>query len=437
MRTSLNYSKRVISSLGLISCYSLFYSPVGAETISAGLYHTCAVKVNNQISCWGDNGNGQINSPTGTFEQVDAGAYHNCTVDISGHATCWGTNSYGQTNVPAENFKNIGVGGNHSCGIKTDDNAVCWGANWYGQTNVPSAESFKQITGGWYHSCGIKTDGTLICWGENWSGKLNAPAGTFEQISAGWEHTCGIKTDGSLVCWGYNGDGQTDSPSGTFKAVSVGGYHSCGVKTDGTLLCWGYSGDGQTDVPAGESFSNVAAGGFHTCGVKTDSSVICWGYNGYGQATPPEGLQVKMEDPSSCGVATYSNDTRQAILPCLEMPLYLDPTGQNFDAILSSPPIGLYSATLEIPFGFSDFEVKALSFKASLSEPDATHAQFDPNTGVLTIPKIQMPSIVPWLNAGLQISGPKLECSVVLQQSILRAEVLSLTDLQCVLEQMK
>ena len=65
--------------------------------------------------------------------------------------------------------------------------------------------------------------------------------------------------------------------------------------------------------------------------------------------------------------ATYSNETRQAILPCVEIPLYTDVTGQPIELI------GLYSTILEIPFGFSDFEVKEMTFSEIIETSNPMH----------------------------------------------------------------
>jgi hypothetical protein len=131
---------------------------------------------------------------------------------------------------------------------------------------------------------------------------------------------------------------------------------------------------------------------------------------------PPVGCS---DDP-----ATYSNETRQAILPCVEIPLYTDINGSPIEFT------GLYSAVLEIPFGFSDFEAKALNFLEIIEESDPNHARFNPDSGILDIPRIDIPTIVPLLGGGT-VPGPTLQCHAKLQQSALRGEVLMLQDFDC------
>ncbi len=122
--------------------------------------------------------------------------------------------------------------------------------------------------------------------------------------------------------------------------------------------------------------------------------------------------------------ATYSNETRHAILPCLEIPLYTDVNGTPIEFT------GLYSAVLEIPFGFSNFEVKELTFLEIIEKSNPNHARFNPDSRILDIPRVDVPATVPLLVGGT-VPGPALQCHVKLQQSTLRAEVLILQDFDC------
>jgi hypothetical protein len=142
--------------------------------------------------------------------------------------------------------------------------------------------------------------------------------------------------------------------------------------------------------------------------------------------TPPADstLPPTSSEPAPCEPATYSNETRQATLPYVEVPLYTDINGQ---AILS---LGLFSATLGIPFGFSDIRVETLTFIETIAQTDPCHAQFTPANGLLTIPTLQVPTIVPYLKSE-PISGPVVQCNAKLQQSILRPDVLSLIEFNC------
>jgi hypothetical protein len=96
--------------------------------------------------------------------------------------------------------------------------------------------------------------------------------------------------------------------------------------------------------------------------------------------------------------------------------------------------VGLYSAVLQIPFGFSDFEIKELSFVEVLAESSAENAQFEPEMGQLDIPKIKVQTVIPHAGA-TPTPGPEVLCHAKLQQSVLRAEVFSLIEYECQLEE--
>jgi uncharacterized delta-60 repeat protein len=262
----------------------------GSGILAAGANHTCAIKADGTLACWGgENGKGQTNAPAGTFSSVSAGANHTCAIKADGTLACWGQNSEGVTDAPAGTFSSVAAGGGHTCAIKTVGTLACWGTNSSGQLEGIPAGTFSSVSSGIAHTCAIRTDRTLACWGSNSSRQTDAPLGTFSSVSAGGSHTCAIRTDGTLACWGYDGDRQTDAPLGTFSSVSSGWSHTCAIKTDGTLACWGDNSYGQTTVPAG-TFSSVTSGGAgYTCAIKTDGTVECWGRNQDGQTNASAG----------------------------------------------------------------------------------------------------------------------------------------------------
>jgi alpha-tubulin suppressor-like RCC1 family protein len=45
----------------------------GFSQVSAGLYHTCGLRPDGTVECWGANGSGQSSPPSGAFTQVSAG----------------------------------------------------------------------------------------------------------------------------------------------------------------------------------------------------------------------------------------------------------------------------------------------------------------------------------------------------------------------------
>jgi alpha-tubulin suppressor-like RCC1 family protein len=258
-----------------------------AAMVSAGFEHTCAVRADGTIACWGNNGSGRATPPAGTFTQVSAGGSHTCGVRTDGTIACWGDTFWSQTTAPAGTFTQVSAGGMHTCGVRTNGTVACWSFNSDGQ-GAPPAGTFTQVSASGLHACAVRTDGTVACWGFNASGQAKPPAGTFTQVSGGLSYSCAVRTDGTIACWGDNNYSQTMAPAGTFIQLSAGNYHSCALRTDGTVACWGF-GDSRGTPPAG-TFTQVSAGGSHTCAVRTNGTVACWGDVSRGEATPPADL---------------------------------------------------------------------------------------------------------------------------------------------------
>lgn len=250
--------------------------------ISSGSSHTCVLKSDGSIACWGSNETGEIDVPVGLYQQVDAGTEHTCAITQKNTVVCWGSNESGQTTPPSGAFTQVSAGFDHTCAINLKGTVICWGDNESGQTNAPSG-AFAQISAGTAFTCGIKQTGVLACWGDISDGTASSPAGVFTQVSAGDSHACAVRSDKSVICWGDNNEDKATAPVGTFQSVSAGAEHSCGLLNSGELSCWGENLDQQTTSPTGH-FLGVAAGDNHNCAISSDSRVLCWGDNSYGQA---------------------------------------------------------------------------------------------------------------------------------------------------------
>ena len=350
--------------------YSLQIDPVSNPTtlrVSAGLAHTCRVNVDKTLECWGSDFKGQIgfaNTNPGTdirrplptsvagadWVEVSAGhEYHSCGIKANYSLWCWGYNLFGQLGIgemaqynfpkPVQagtHWREVSAGGDRTCGIRTDGSLWCWGQS-YGPVPVRvGSDTWLQVDSGATHTCAIKGAGmdnqTLWCWGnQNNGGWLGvgdtnpripptqvSGGGAWLGVSAGLGHTCGVMTDGTLWCWGQNGagalgDGTTDQRSSptkvgmenTWAAVSVNGGHTCATRSAGTLWCWGSGSNaelGNAVVPSvlnptqvisnpniDSNWASVSSGGGHTCAVTepvpgpADEDAYCWGENTWGQ----------------------------------------------------------------------------------------------------------------------------------------------------------
>ena len=63
-----------------------------------------------------------------TYRQVAVGGVHTCAVKPDGTVTCWGYNGYDQqATPPAGAFKAVSATGGYTCGVRSDGFMICWG----------------------------------------------------------------------------------------------------------------------------------------------------------------------------------------------------------------------------------------------------------------------------------------------------------------------
>ena len=268
--------------------------------VSSGWNHTCALRTDSTVACWGSDEFGQSDAPEGIFTAVSAGGRHTCGLRTDGTVECWGSDEDGQSSVPSGTFTAVSAGGHHTCALRPDTSAECWGLDTDGQS-TPTTSGFKTISAGDWHTCALDDwDNWFHCWGD----LHGSTSGDFVQMSAdNGTQLCVLHSDGTASCWGENYPNGGPSPIGTslgpITAVSAGGDHACGI-VGGAIFCWGDDSRDQvtggtpgnaiviTDIDGNViPFIAVSAGGFHTCGLTQDGRVRCWGADHRGQATPP------------------------------------------------------------------------------------------------------------------------------------------------------
>jgi alpha-tubulin suppressor-like RCC1 family protein len=318
----------------------------GLEEVSLAPWHSCARR-GDVVFCWGERYTGSQAEPPsaanldrtapraiGNFDvsRIAAGGPHTCALKTNGKIACFGHSAFNELGRPnamdppctAPFFYAYHASANHQCvGTLVE---VMFGA----------LAKTTSVVAGEVHSCAL-ADGKVHCWGASGSGELGRPgAGTAElnaQIvvtdpalltaldgvtaiaSDGAKHTCALRANG-VVCWGLNDVGQLGTDpialpkrdfagapiAGTAGAIAIGVAErvSCAVKSDATVVCWGADlaalGDGGTGAssvpvtirgPSGVGLlSNVVAvapGARHACALEKDGTVWCWGKNDRGQ----------------------------------------------------------------------------------------------------------------------------------------------------------
>ena len=226
-------------------------APAGRFTaVGTGGLHTCGVRESGAVECWGNNiawgvidedtgettwvAGEQIDAPDGSFTAVSAGRIHTCGLRADGAIECWG-----DAKRHRDSEREL---------IDIPDDAIVT-VHAVSPVDAPVG-SFSVVSAGGHHTCGVRDSGAIECWGYSEAGQANAPTGRFIAVSAGDEYICGLRESGEITCWGNNDHGQTTAPAGCFLAVSAGGRHTCGVRDTGAIECWGNNDFGQTDAPA-------------------------------------------------------------------------------------------------------------------------------------------------------------------------------------------
>lgn len=224
-----------------------------AKAISAGLQYTCALLDNNSIKCWGNNNSGQLGQDDTinrgdaatvghtmaallpvdlgvgrTAKSVSASVFHTCAILDDNTVKCWGGNANGQLgyddiitrgddprDMSLLSTVNLGVGRTalalsitemFTCAMLDNHQVKCWGDNSWGQLgyddtttrgrntgdmaallpiNLGAGMTAKAISVGGFHTCVILNTSAVKCWGENTFGELGYGDTTHRGNTAG------------------------------------------------------------------------------------------------------------------------------------------------------------------------------------------------------------------------------------------------------------
>ena len=184
---------------GLVECWGLDSNgqstPLAGpfRMVSAGYEHTCGLRPGGTVQCWGGNGHGQagVENPTGpmtcgitcrrdyypiagSFTDVSAGTTHTCAVRTDRSLHCWGETRHGESMPPAGEFVAVSAGYRHSCALAVDNTVGCWGRDEYGETAAPGG-AFLAVSAGSSFSCGVRFDRTVECWGYSGDARTTPP----------------------------------------------------------------------------------------------------------------------------------------------------------------------------------------------------------------------------------------------------------------------
>lgn len=292
------------------------------RTVSAGYDHTCGIRTNGRLYCWGRNQHGQL----GTGILV---GFEPTPVEVDGGHTDW---------------RSVSAGAFATCGRRADGNLYCWGDDGAGVLGNDAGGSqstpgvvvggftdWTAVSVGFGTACGRRSTGRLYCWGRNERGQAGIGAAgpqlevptevvggrtDWVQVDVGDDHACGRRANGSLHCWGHDwfggiGNGAPQGSGvvvpaparvaggGVWSTVDVGSNTACARRPNGRLFCWGDDGSfqlGNGEPPRSRSTPGEVAGGRtdwvsvgtalsggHTCARRAGGRLFCWGSDSAGQ----------------------------------------------------------------------------------------------------------------------------------------------------------
>lgn len=303
-------------------------------SVEAGWFHTCGIRADGRVRCWGRNREGQADPPEGTFEAVDAGKFHTCGVRPDGSMECWGGGEAlsraglaRHAGEPPEGpFSDLAVGRLHTCGLRDGSGRVdCWGVGAEADVErsaddvdqaVPPDGAFRTIDAWGERTCGLRrADGRIECWGRSLSASLDEDEyrpnphrfGRYRSLSVGGHHVCAVRDKGGapdVVCFGDEAYGQGHDDRAELETVAAGRRHTCGIGPEGRIDCWGrereYPGDHRRLAVPGPQYASLQVGAVQLCASehRRDRSPIadyrCTGSN----VDVIESLQNRRDDDS-------------------------------------------------------------------------------------------------------------------------------------------
>jgi hypothetical protein len=308
----------------------------GILSISAGLDHTCALRSDGTVVCWGANtlgqlGNGttnQITNAPGVVSNltdavaISAGPDFTCAVRSAGTVACWGSEQLGVIGAPATasptpasvagvlDVAAVATAVGSTCGIFVGGEVACWSglSGPVNPTTVPALAGSTAIANG-LTQCGLAAGGTATCTGWALEAPIvvargataitNAPSNLdYYATSSPTAFGCALLAGGGVSCW-FLSDAPgspvtlqtSEIPLAPATAIATSGAHTCAVLADTTVACWGSNSFGQLgngtteDSPTPVAVSGlsgvtaIATGWYHTCAVLSNGTGACWGNN--------------------------------------------------------------------------------------------------------------------------------------------------------------
>jgi len=316
-----------------------------AVTVAAGSGHTCAIRQDGALYCWGDNNFGQLGVPQATVLSS------NKPVKVVFPAT-----------LGNARITQVALSESTSFAVDSQLRLWAWGENQTGLLAIGATDALahdvpaivktgtaagappllvRKIAPHWYAACALATTGDAVCWGKNSVGELGSsppapainvdsfvPGKAFGFVGSagpnailapgiGSAATCfasGVPADG-MRCWGgvfaggllaniaappnggvnYSAQAPLVTAGATlpFDQVMYGTNYGAALDSKGRLFTWG-STDNAQHGPGGApapgtakvvpgAWTNMSTGYVFLCAVDDQKKVRCRGSNTQGQ----------------------------------------------------------------------------------------------------------------------------------------------------------
>lgn len=228
--------------------------------VAHGNLHTCALKLDRTLWCWGNNYYGQVGTGVAgvddtprqvgtdaTWKSVAVDSGSTCGIRADGTLWCWGLlipvesdQELASVNSPAlisssGHWRAVTFRSRRLCALSDTGSLECWSQRYEDGrnrlTHAQPAFSWKQGEG----SLAVRSDGTL------W--RTMPPLSRVMSPDTDWAAVKELtisRTDGSL--WDLSGGAPQRIGTDTWLDFSVGPPLACGVRSDGSTWCWANPG---------------------------------------------------------------------------------------------------------------------------------------------------------------------------------------------------
>lgn len=262
---------------GNISCEAVLFArrllPVdettGFRDIVAGASHTCGIRQDETVVCWGDNGFGQLDVPGNLqlpLRDIDASSNYTCALDAGSQVVCWGLDDNARLTLPYPEgeYASISVSRSYGCLIDTASQPVCAigevglpdnATPPVGLDSVVHLDVYSSTADTASLACALDADGEITCWGQFLTSVAPFDAGPYSDIAVNAVAACALTTDGALDC-NLNSNsrqflqdefvGSMPAGNGFVDVVSGPVEQMCVIDTEGRVQCWG---TGRTNAP--------------------------------------------------------------------------------------------------------------------------------------------------------------------------------------------